>query len=197
MSGIRNFDFETHCYELSAKRKRKQTEEEYEAFTLMMLSCDHRSSYTGRTTSPPTAENIEDKINPATAVTNISERTAPLASSDDKKPVKHFSPAITASPLAKNLSHTCNECGRSFSTGQALGGHKSSHRDRPPILAKKSIANTSKRGASTHALEGHIHMPCPHDFDLNLPAAPEVDVQVLGEQNAENHIPCKKQRLDE
>ncbi|KAL2490867.1 Zinc finger protein ZAT10 [Abeliophyllum distichum] len=197
MSGIRNFDFETHCSELSAKRKRKLTDDEYAALTLMMLSCDRRNSNTNPTINPPSAENIEDKIDPATAVTNISERTAPLASSDDKKPVKHFSPAITASPLAKSLSHTCNVCGRSFSTGQALGGHKSSHRDRPPILAKKSIANTSKSGASTHALEGHMHMPCPYDFDLNLPAAPEIDVQVLGEQIAENHIPCKKQRLDE
>ncbi|KAL2552371.1 zinc finger protein ZAT10-like [Forsythia ovata] len=129
MSGIRNFDFETHCSELSAKRKRKLTDDEYAALTLMMLSCDSRNSYINPTTNPPTAQNIEDKIIPTTAVTNISERIAPLASSDDKKPVEPFSPAITASPLAKKLSHTCNKCGRSFSTGQALGGHKISHRD--------------------------------------------------------------------
>ncbi|KAL2513473.1 zinc finger protein ZAT10-like [Forsythia ovata] len=186
MSGIQNFDFETHCSELSAKRKRKLTDDEYAALTLMMLSCDRRYSYTNPTTNPPTAQNIEDKINPATAVTNISERiaplasgdddnstatiattserTVPLASSDDKKPVEPFSPAITASPLAKKLSYTCNKCGRSFSTGQALGGHKTSHLKRLPILAKKIIANTSESGASTLA---------------------------------ENHIPCKKHRLDE
>ncbi|KAL2454654.1 Zinc finger protein ZAT10 [Abeliophyllum distichum] len=234
-----NFEFKTHCSELSAKRKRKLTDDEY---ALMMLSCDSRISYTNPTTNPPTVQNIEDKSNPATAVTNISDRIAPLASSDDnifiatiaatiertvplassndKKPVEPFSPAIIASPLAKNVSHACNKCGKSFPTGQALGGHitshrnpscrihqcltcnktfptgqalgghRTSHRDR----SKKDSAITSEESDSSHCnSNGRI----PHDFDLNLPAAPEIDVQVLGEQNVENHIPCKKQRLDE
>ncbi|KAL2513476.1 zinc finger protein AZF2-like [Forsythia ovata] len=149
-----NFDFETHCSELSAKRKRKLTDDEYAAHTLMMLSCDRRSSNTNPTSNPPNAQNIEDKINPATAVTTISERisplassddnistatiattskrTAALASSDDKKPMEPFSPTITASPLNQNVSHTCNARGRSFSTGKALGGHKTSHLKRLP-----------------------------------------------------------------
>ncbi|KAL2552375.1 zinc finger protein AZF2-like [Forsythia ovata] len=237
-----NFDFETHCSELSARRKRKLTDDEYAALTLMMLSCDHRSSYTNPTSNPPTAQNIEVKINPATAVTNISERisplassddnistatiaatserTAPLASSDDKKPVEPFSPAITASPLAKNVSHTCNKCGKSFATGQALGGHRSSHRNPSGRIHqcftcnkifttgqalgghKTSHRDRGKKGSAINS-EGSDSSHCnsngrtPHDFDLNLPAAPEIDVQVLGEQNVENHIPSKKQRLDE
>ncbi|KAL2552366.1 zinc finger protein AZF2-like [Forsythia ovata] len=242
-----NFDFETHCSQLSAKRKRKLTDDEYAALTLMMLSCDHdRSSYTNPTSNPPTAQNIEDKIN---AVTNISERiaplsssndnistatvattserTAPLASSDDKKPVEPFSPAITASPLAKIVSHTCNKCGKSFSTGQALGGHRTSHRNPSGRIhqcficnkifttgqalgghktshrdrGKKGSAINSEGSAITSEGSDSSHSNSngrtPHDFDLNLPAAPEIDVQVLGEQNVENHIPCKKQRLDE
>ncbi|KAL2454741.1 Zinc finger protein ZAT10 [Abeliophyllum distichum] len=214
-----NFDFEIHCSGLSAKRKRKITDDEYEALTLVMLSCDRRSSSTNPTTNPPTTKIIEDKINPANAVTNISDRPDPLASSDDKKPVEPFSPAITASPLAKNVSHFCNKCGKSFPTGQALGGHITSHRNPSgrihqcftcnktfPTgqalgghrtshrdLNKKDSAITSEESASHCNSNGRT----THDFDLNLPAAPEIDVQVLGEQNVENHIPCKKQRLDE
>ncbi|KAL2454656.1 Uncharacterized protein Adt_47844 [Abeliophyllum distichum] len=167
MSGIRNFDFETHCSELSAKRKRK--------LTLIMLSCDRRSSYTNPTTNPPTTKIIEDKINPATAVTNISERTAPLASiddnistatiaattertvplasSDDKKPVEPFSPAITASPLAKNASHACNKCGKSFPTGQALGGHITGHRN--PSGRIHQCFTCNKTFPTGQALGGH------------------------------------------
>ncbi|KAL2552377.1 Zinc finger protein ZAT10 [Forsythia ovata] len=201
-----NFDFETHCSEISAKRKRKLTDDEYAALTLMMLSCDHRTS-------------SDDNISTAT-IAATSERIAPLASRDDKKPVEPFSPAITASPLAKNVSHTCNKYGKSFSTGQALGGHRTSHRNPSGRIhkcftcnkifttgqalggqktshrdrGKKGSVITSEGSDSSH---GNSNGRTPHDFDLNLPAAPEIDVQVLGEQNAENHIPCKKQRLDE
>ncbi|KAL2454657.1 zinc finger protein AZF2-like [Abeliophyllum distichum] len=191
MSGLLNFDFETHCYELSAKRKRKQTEEEYEAFTLLMLSCDPRSSYTGPTTSPPTAQNIEDKISeriaaltlkedknstPAIAdlasrddknataiVATTNERTATVASSDDKKPMEPFT-------LANNLLYTCNVCCKSFLSYQELGGHMPRHYD--------SVIGGDKKGsASSHC---NNNAGTPHDFDLNLPAAPEIDVQFLG-----------------
>ncbi|KAL2513467.1 zinc finger protein ZAT6-like [Forsythia ovata] len=213
MYGLRNFDFETHCSELSAKKKRKLTDEEYAALTLMMLSRDHQSSYTGPTASLLTAQNIEDKINPDVVVdttseritaltlrddknstaaiaalassddknaTTTSERTATVASSDDKKPMETFS-------LAKNVSY------------QELGGHMPRHYDGVIGSGKKSSVITSES-----ALEGH--MPSHHDsvigrdkkgsasshcnsnggtlhdFDLNLPAAPEIDVQVLGGQ---------------
>ncbi|KAL2552376.1 zinc finger protein 1-like [Forsythia ovata] len=213
MYGLRNFDFETHCSELSAKKKRKLTDEEYVALTLMMLSRDHQSSYTGPTTSPPTAQNIEDKINPDVVVdttseriaaltwrddknstaaiaalassddknaTTTSERTATVASSDDKKPMEPFS-------LAKNVSY------------QELGGHMPRHYDGVIGSGKKSSVITSES-----ALEGHMpshrdsvigrdkkgsasshcnsNGGTPHDFDLNLPPAPEIDVQVLGGQ---------------
>ncbi|KAL2490866.1 Uncharacterized protein Adt_26494 [Abeliophyllum distichum] len=199
MSGLRNFDFETHCSELSAKKRRKVTNEEHAALTLMILSRDHRSFYTGPTTSPPTAQNTEDKINPDVVVNNTSERiaaltlrgdknsiaavatlassndknatvlvattserTATVASSDDKKPMEPFT-------LPKNVSYTCNVCCKSFPSYQELGGHSHmpSHHD--------SVIGRDKKASHCNSNGGN-----PHDIDLNLPAAPEIDVQVLG-----------------
>ncbi|CAA2987030.1 zinc finger ZAT10-like [Olea europaea subsp. europaea] len=147
MAGLQTNEFGTLCSQSSRKRNHEPTEiEEEAAIALLMLSQDKRSWHTSPATSAAAVvELIEDVLNPAsTAVTTTSERTAALASSDDdKKLMEPFSPAIVASPLDQNMPYICSVCGKSFSSYQALGGHKTSHRDRSQFATTTAITSTS------------------------------------------------------
>ncbi|KAI3448175.1 hypothetical protein Pfo_004840 [Paulownia fortunei] len=62
--------------------------------------------------------------------TNTSPPNA-SATVDAKKQQECY-PA-TPPPLAQNNSYKCNVCGETFRSHQALGGHKTRHRSKPPI----------------------------------------------------------------
>lgn len=95
----------------------------------------------------------------------------------------------------------CNICHKSFPTGQALGGHKRRHYD-GVIGSAAGSGGTSSSGTGSSHLHGHLK-----DFDLNLPAEPEVGVpleigvdfgrksQLSGEQEVESPHPGKKARF--
>ncbi|CAI9763038.1 unnamed protein product [Fraxinus pennsylvanica] len=145
MAGLQTNEFDTLFSQSSKKRNREPTEiEEEAALALLLLSQDNRSWHTGPTTSAA-AELIEDVLNPASiVVTTTSERAGALASTgDDKKSMEPFSPTIIASPLDQNMSYIYSVCSKSFSSYQALGGHKTSHRDRSQFATTTAIANTS------------------------------------------------------
>ncbi|XP_022897341.1 zinc finger protein ZAT6-like [Olea europaea var. sylvestris] len=144
MAGLQANEFDSLCFQFIKERNRQPTEVEEAALTLLMLSQENRSWHTGPATSAATAEIVED-VNPAaTAVTTTSARTAALAfSDDDKKSMEPFPHAIIASPQDQNISYTCGVCGKSFSSYQALGGHKTSHRDRSQFATTTAITNTS------------------------------------------------------
>ncbi|KAG2306278.1 hypothetical protein Bca4012_084686 [Brassica carinata] len=71
----------------------------------------------------------------------------------------------TSSPPQEStkLSHKCSVCGKAFPSYQALGGHKASHRIKPPTADDGSTAPSiavagEKHPASTHiAPSGKIH----------------------------------------
>ncbi|KAJ4701633.1 putative Zinc finger protein [Melia azedarach] len=96
-----------HCLEPWTKRKRSKrphnppTEEEYLALCLVMLARGTTST---------------------SAVTNTTNTTA---SHRQKSPTP---PAATAPPSDQKLIFKCSVCNKAFSSYQALGGHKASHR---------------------------------------------------------------------
>ncbi|XP_022876322.1 zinc finger protein ZAT10-like [Olea europaea var. sylvestris] len=125
---------------------------------------------------------------------------------DDGNPSTSTSTANAAS-TASNVSalnptgrlHECSVCHKSFPTGQALGGHKRRHYEGTiggGGGSSKSGVTTSDSGVASHA---------PRDFDLNLPATPEFQLeltvdfekksQFLGDQEVESPMPSKKPRL--
>ncbi|CAH8328926.1 unnamed protein product [Eruca vesicaria subsp. sativa] len=57
------------------------------------------------------------------------------------------------------LSHNCSVCGKAFPSYQALGGHKASHRIKPPTAADDSAPPSIAvaRGSTTIAPSGKIH----------------------------------------
>ncbi|CAA3026958.1 zinc finger ZAT10-like [Olea europaea subsp. europaea] len=131
MAGLQTNELDTLCSQSSKKRNHEPTEiEEEAALALLMLSQDNRSWHTiPATSAAAVVELIKDVLNPATtAVTTTSERIAALASSDDDK--KSMEPFLLV-------------CGKSFSSYQALGGHKTSHRDRSQFATTTAITSTS------------------------------------------------------
>ncbi|KAK8493494.1 hypothetical protein V6N13_010692 [Hibiscus sabdariffa] len=77
--------------------------------------------------------------------------------------------------------HQCEMCGKIFATGQALGGHKTAHREKDPLKVMLVRAKTKQESCGevkeyvTRMLFPEVHMPeQTHpkkmlDFDLNVP----------------------------
>ncbi|KAJ7958245.1 Zinc finger protein [Quillaja saponaria] len=93
--------------------------------------------------------------------------------------------------------HECSICHKSFPTGQALGGHKRRHYEgsiggHGQGAAGSSAVTSSEGVGSTHTIS-HIH----RDFDLNLPAFPDLSPKFLisGDDEVESPHPLKKPRL--
>ncbi|KAJ6321004.1 hypothetical protein OIU78_016241 [Salix suchowensis] len=100
---------------------------------------------------------------------------------------------ITAAKTVSNGSgktHECSICHRSFATGQALGGHKRCHYE--GIIGggeKSGVASTSESAGSTNP-RTHSH----GDFDLNVPALPELSsyFSVSGDDEVMSPLPAAK-----
>ncbi|CAA2973219.1 zinc finger ZAT10-like [Olea europaea subsp. europaea] len=98
----------------------------------------HRTSHRSR--SPPTTLPPPPKT-PSSRMYLISnqEFNPPAAAAITTTPTtiqaieykKGIEPSSTT-PLGQKQSHKCDMCGKSFPSCQALGGHKTSHRNRPP-----------------------------------------------------------------
>ncbi|OIT20374.1 PREDICTED: zinc finger protein ZAT10-like [Nicotiana attenuata] len=137
--------------------------------------------------------------------------TTATAASDDNNPSTSTSTsAVNISALnPSGRSHVCSICHKAFPTGQALGGHKRRHYEGKLGGNSRdlgggggggqsgSVLTTSDGGASTHTLR---------DFDLNMPASPELQLglsidcgrksQLLPvDQEVESPMPAKKPRL--
>ncbi|CAA2956968.1 zinc finger protein AZF2-like [Olea europaea var. sylvestris] len=106
--------------------------------------CSQFTTATCPTISPTAAEIIED-VNPAVASTSERTKSALASIGDDKKSTNPFYyPTIMASSVdQKHESHECDVCGKCFLSYQALGGHKTSHRDKAQFAATTAITNAS------------------------------------------------------
>ncbi|EYU19363.1 hypothetical protein MIMGU_mgv1a024935mg, partial [Erythranthe guttata] len=64
--------------------------------------------------------------------------------------------------------HECETCHKTFTSGQALGGHKRKHYE-------GVIGGGSKKSRSTSSNGGAASQKMIRDFDLNLPPPPDQD----------------------
>ncbi|XP_022897335.1 zinc finger protein 1-like [Olea europaea var. sylvestris] len=109
----------------------------------------HRDCSQFATTTCPTisqaAAEIREDENPAVASTSERTKSALASIGDDKKSTDPFYyPSVIASSVdRKHESHECDMCGKCFLSYQALGGHKTSHRDRAQFAATTTITNAS------------------------------------------------------
>ncbi|KAG8049106.1 hypothetical protein GUJ93_ZPchr0009g609 [Zizania palustris] len=121
------------------------------AFASYQALGGHKASHRKPQSPPPAAPEVkeeEEEMKPAT----------PAPSSSAVKP----SSSAPCEAAGASRAHECNVCGRTFTTGQALGGHKRCHYD--GNIGSAAASKTAKSAAAVAASRG---------FDLNLPALPE------------------------
>lgn len=97
----------------------------------------------------------------------------------------------SANAAVGGRTHECSICHKCFPTGQALGGHKRCHYE-------GTIGNGSGSSAAVTSSDGTGSSNSHRNFDLNLPALPELS-PVFGRRFAEDEVesphPAKKSRL--
>ncbi|KAJ4827090.1 hypothetical protein Tsubulata_034589 [Turnera subulata] len=153
-AGAPSFQFEDHSSkhhhhlaEPWAKRKRSKrprldhqptTEEEYLALCLVMLAKGTTSlssavalQHRDRSTTPPPTAPAQAGPTPATTTTTT-----------------------TSVPEQKQLSYKCSVCNKAFSSYQALGGHKASHKKLLAGGEDQAAATASTTTASTTTNSG-------------------------------------------
>ncbi|KAL2460326.1 Zinc finger protein ZAT10 [Abeliophyllum distichum] len=121
-------------------------DDEFLALSLMMLS--RGAPYSVAITNCATAE-TKDDIKPV--ITTTKSKTAEKISSDEKKPMKSSRPSTALVAQSQN-SYKCSVCEKTFSSYQALGGHKASHgiknSSATAIASKDGHLSTSTSGAT-------------------------------------------------
>ncbi|KAL2465865.1 Uncharacterized protein Adt_41716 [Abeliophyllum distichum] len=135
----------------------------FDTSTLIVRVCSGKSYCSYPTTSPNTVEAIECK-KPAMTVIKIIARITALA-------LDNVNPIITTSLLAQYAPHTCIVCDKSFPSYQALSGHKTRNRNRPPItitIVSDVTNNNSTLNVSTLNPSDRIHQcfTCNNTFQL-------------------------------
>ncbi|KAG6608432.1 Zinc finger protein ZAT10, partial [Cucurbita argyrosperma subsp. sororia] len=120
--------------------------------------------------------------------------------------------ATATTAVGGGKSHECSICHKSFPTGQALGGHKRCHYDggignnnnnnnnhnhnqtHSHNTNSNNHAVTSSEGVGSTHTQSHSH----RDFDLNLPALPELSPGFFnssGDEEVQSPLPLKKPRI--
>lgn len=213
------------CPERWAKRKRSRrhhplldrnpTEEEYLALCLVMLARGGGNHHHHRSSSPPPPMpklsykcSVCGKAFPsyqALGGHKASHRklvpgpgpdvdaTSAAAPSSSVTTASASSASVVAGPVGTGRVHRCSICLRCFPSGQALGGHKRLHYD------GGAAASASAGGAAVSSSEGTSSTL--RDFDLNLPAQPELPADTrmrcvaVEEDEVQSPLAFKKPRL--
>ncbi|KAG6591417.1 Zinc finger protein ZAT10, partial [Cucurbita argyrosperma subsp. sororia] len=109
--------------------------------------------------------------------------------------------ATATASVGGGKSHECSICHKSFPTGQALGGHKRCHYD-GGINNNNNNTTTNNNNATVTSSEGvgstHTKSHSHRDFDLNLPALPELSPGFFisaGDDEVQSPLPLKKPRV--
>ncbi|KDP44482.1 hypothetical protein JCGZ_16315 [Jatropha curcas] len=204
------------------KRKRSKrprgesppTEEEYLALCLIMLARGGSTSPTAEeiaSTSPPPPQppalnlsykcTVCNKAFPSYQALGGHKASHKKSSSDSAAAAaaaandNHSTSTVTttaAIAATTGRTHECSICHKTFPTGQALGGHKRRHYEGPVggHNHSSSAVTSSEGGASQSQSQSRGGF----EFDLNLPALPEL-WPGNREQEVESPLPGKKPRL--
>lgn len=223
-------DATPHCLDSWTKRKRSKrprtdqpsTEEEYLALCLIMLARGGGSSVERhQSPSPPVMTEVAAPAAKLVYKCSVCDKAfssyqalgghkashRKLAGGDDHSASSTTSTTATTSNTGSGKVHECSICHKSFPTGQALGGHKRCHYEggsgSGSVAGVSSAVTTSEGVGSTHThtqTQTHSHnnnLLQQRDFDLNLPASPDVSPKIFssGEDEVESPHPAKKPRL--
>lgn len=121
------------------------------------------------------------------------DATSAAAPSSSVTTASASSASVVAGPVGTGRVHRCSICLRCFPSGQALGGHKRLHYD------GGAAASASAGGAAVSSSEGTSSTL--RDFDLNLPAQPELPADTrmrcvaVEEDEVQSPLAFKKPRL--
>ncbi|KAK4352181.1 hypothetical protein RND71_027699 [Anisodus tanguticus] len=187
------------------------TEEEYLALCLIMLARSDGSANQERSLPPPPSEDYEKKMLYKCSVCGkgfgsyqalgghkASHRKliAAVGGGDDHSTTSTTTNATgtTSSVNGSGKSHECLICHKCFPTGQALGGHKRCHYDGGNSNGNANRSVSASVGVTSS--EGVGSTVSHRDFDLNIPALPELWPGFgSGEDEVESPHPAKKSRL--
>ncbi|KAL6982996.1 hypothetical protein U1Q18_016391 [Sarracenia purpurea var. burkii] len=197
------------CLEPWAKGKRSKrprletppTEEEYLALCLIMLArggaATAAASHRGRstTTSQPESSS-ESKLVYKCSVCDKAfgsyqalggHKTShrKLAGADDQSTISAGTTATAVNSGGGGRTHECSICHKCFPTGQALGGHKRCHYEGGGGGGSGGVTSSEGVGST------NSH----RNFDLNLPAFPELFPGFGCDDEVESLHPAKKPRL--
>ncbi|KAM5549600.1 zinc finger protein ZAT10 [Rosa sericea] len=183
-------------HHLASKRKRSKrprfedslSEEEYMAFCLLLLARGGTTTATATAPLPPhppasyrcvvcsKAFSSYQALGGHKASHRKSDATSAVSAAVTAT-VKTEIPAVTAASGGR--THECTICHKCFPTGQALGGHKRCHYDGGSSTTNSAVTTVSEGGggSSSHG-QGQSQSQRGFVLDLNLPAEPEVLLQV-------------------
>ncbi|XP_011001867.1 PREDICTED: zinc finger protein ZAT10 [Populus euphratica] len=222
------FNYEDTCVKRKrSKRSRSEspsTEEEYLALCLIMLARGGSTSSTTtankETASPappqPPTLNLSYKCTvcnkaflsyQALGGHKASHRKSSSESTTAaENPSTSTTPATTTNTSGR--THECSICHKTFSTGQALGGHKRCHyegtiggNNNSSTSAAITTSDSGAVGGGGVSQSQSQRSGGGFDFDLNLPALPEFEgpsighQAQLGDQEVESPLSGKKPRL--
>ncbi|CAN1167797.1 Zinc finger protein ZAT10 [Linum perenne] len=196
----------------STKRKRspkrpRSSDDEYLAICLLMLARGggvHNSD--SKVNPPPPPEPSSSSVNHLSYNCKVCNKafpsfqalgghkashrkSSPLPNSNSKSADQAEIPTTSnnAASIVSGRTHECSICHKTFSCGQALGGHKRCHYEGAINHHKhtQSQSQSQSRGGG-------------FEFDLNLPATPELGMEEAKkrrEEEVESPMPGKKPRL--
>ncbi|XP_047307216.1 zinc finger protein ZAT10-like [Impatiens glandulifera] len=208
---------DSHSMELLTKKKRSKrtrsetpfmSEEEYTAFTLIMLSRDNRVPFTPPVlTVGSAAGNLRSGI--VSYKCSVCDKSFSSYQALGGHKASHRKPApipdlkteqqqpsipVTDSvgnyvnPLnPSGRPHECSVCHKVFTTGQALGGHKRRHYEG---VINNSSGSAAKSGLTTSSSSDGLKSSriVRHNFDLNLPALPDIGLELTLVSNGKRII---------
>ncbi|KAL2254551.1 zinc finger protein AZF2-like [Sesamum indicum] len=164
-------DVEPHIVDSWRKSKRSkrqrgcgESEEEYLAVCLVMLARSGGGRYSMTASPTPTTPASEEGDKSSTiAITATTPGAVALPNCVDIKKDQESSLATPPPPpTSTNNSYKCSVCNKVFPSYQALGGHKASHRAKPPAATAddgnpSTVLTTSSTYTSVTNPSGKLH----------------------------------------
>ncbi|XP_057530953.1 zinc finger protein ZAT10-like [Amaranthus tricolor] len=198
----------------STTTNHRLSEEEYLAFCLLMLAQGGGETATPPTLLPPNLNNTNTRLVFKCSVCGKgfgSYQALGGHKASHRKPTREddHKPSSSGMITSTGKTHQCSICQKIFPTGQALGGHKRCHYEGTigSAAATKSGSGTVSEGVgSTFSVSHGGGSSSQRDFDLNLPALPELQPvdffkmrnqsqRFCGDEEVESPHPSKRSRL--